>query len=1150
MRLKNLNNIGVELNLWVRVLEDKKLEDGMGHISVGRSGNAYRLNINGQSWNVELRDKSQSYDLDHNIRKGCAHIVEVIQVATDNTADLKIVFFNGDIIEIDDIEVGIDKHIEDTARKKAVNFHGINELGEILSEKCAIQVGDESFFVILAGRSSDNDFEHGKEDGLKRVDEKYRSFSVCGDGLRIPVAEKRLSQLESIFHADRIIFKNQQNLTPGARLARGKISFVSTASRVKAVAKGAMSRIIKNEESYLKKWDEYGAVEGEMLLSRAKDIGRIDWTETSRTNNGVKFFVSSIPSQLSVGDGIEITSEQPLYIRNPDVTWEDYSKEVEKDFFSKEDRNKEKKKCKSKGREDIDVDNDDNQKENDFRDSLHVSVLDINLVSNSIELDVPGVPDKGSFLILSTKGEETQIGRRMRARTSILEGSCANPQLGLLIEEGGVIPEVQRVTKLKALTPFVKNKIFKHEPTDKQKEAIEVALNTPDMALIQGPPGTGKTTVVTAIIERLNEEFDKTQSIRGQILVSGFQHDAVENIVSRLSINSLPAVKYGGKSTDSVFSEDAVTKKINKWCSDVAEKIREKNPKISQTEEQIRIKKSFHIYTDRPSKKNTLNLMHEILNLPRSIIPESVSIEAEAIIELVEKEEKVHIPVILKFIYALRVKQIAFEDDGVERATDLLYAIEDDPKGVDVDLGILKKAVRWNGEELSDILSGLQMLKNKLLSVYKKPPHFSVDIKNYDVVKLIAQVHSLLNSALDSDNKKNIVLAEFLHELENNPDGIRESVEDYNFVYAATTQQSEGKAIINAKKRFERDNDNPIKYDTVIIDEAARTSPRDLLIPMSRAEKRIILVGDHRQLPHIIDEEIVKSLEGQGASEVDLNEDLLEKSMFEYLFNRLKNLQKQDGTTRTVTLDAQYRTHPLLGKFVSDNFYKEYGESYKSPLPEKYFQQGLQDISGKACAWIDVPNGRGDESKVGYSKNRQAEADVIAQYIHNWIDSEEGYGLSFGVISFYKPQIKAIYKALGKHSITKKMQDGTWGVSQKYKFLENGEERLRIGTVDSFQGMEFDISLLSVVRSQNPEKLKNWMDNQEDHEKIKRGVFGHLMSENRLCVSMSRQKKALVVIGDASLMSSSLATDAVPALKNFYDLCHKEGVIYGQQIRK
>jgi len=62
-------------------------------------------------------------------------------------------------------------------------------------------------------------------------------------------------------------------------------------------------------------------------------------------------------------------------------------------------------------------------------------------------------------------------------------------------------------------------------------------LNTPDIALVQGPPGTGKTTVVTAILERLNEEYDKTKSIRGQILVSGFQHDAVENIVARLSVS-------------------------------------------------------------------------------------------------------------------------------------------------------------------------------------------------------------------------------------------------------------------------------------------------------------------------------------------------------------------------------------------------------------------------------------------------------------------------------------------------------------------------------------------------------------------------------------------------------------------------------------
>ena len=32
-----------------------------------------------------------------------------------------------------------------------------------------------------------------------------------------------------------------------------------------------------------------------------------------------------------------------------------------------------------------------------------------------------------------------------------------------------------------------------------------MALDTPDIALIQGPPGTGKTTVIRAIVERLDE---------------------------------------------------------------------------------------------------------------------------------------------------------------------------------------------------------------------------------------------------------------------------------------------------------------------------------------------------------------------------------------------------------------------------------------------------------------------------------------------------------------------------------------------------------------------------------------------------------------------------------------------------------------------
>lgn len=412
-------------------------------------------------------------------------------------------------------------------------------------------------------------------------------------------------------------------------------------------------------------------------------------------------------------------------------------------------------------------------------------------------------------------------------------------------------------------------------------------------------------------------------------------------------------------------------------------------------------------------------------------------------------------------------------------------------------------------------------------------------------MRLVATVSQLLEKKLNSTNKRDTILAEFLHELEDNPDGVREAIEDYNFVYAATTQQAVGRDIIRSKNKNVRYDQRTemVKYDTVIIDEAARTSPRDLLIPMSQAEKRIILVGDHRQLPHLIDEEVARALEGDDSSGPPVDVDFVKKSMFEYLFNRLKKLEEKDDIKRTVTLDAQYRTHPLLGDFASNNFYRKYNEAYRSPLSESHFDQRLQGIENKAAIWIDVPNSQGNENVLpSRSRERKSEANIIAKYVNRWIDTEEGSNLSFGVISFYKAQVFAVYKALQEFGITERVQDGPWQVCEKYRSLKNGEERLRIGTVDAFQGMEFDIVFLSMVRTQEPKRLSNWIKKETEYEKVKRGVFGHLMSENRLCVSMSRQKKALILVGDSELATTQIAEDAVPALKNFYDLCFEKGV--------
>lgn len=1129
MKLKDIN-AEITFELWLKPeLTGETPNIGIGYIAPNSTGQAYRLRIDGQQWSVQLRDPSAGKDLNFHLKRGCAHLAEVMQVAKDGSALVKIIFFNGEIVEIGDVEIGIDERIESTAKKNGIRFNGAEELGSVLNDKCKISVGGEDFFLLMSGPSAKADFEadipedEDSPDSQAVVQEKYREFSIYGERVRIPVERRNVDKSKDIYFATKAVFKDNQKSEGSLRLARGAVLFsdYTKTGRIRALAAGAMSQLTKETGSYLKQWDEYGAIEGEMLLARAKAVGRIDYHGTEQTTKGVKFFVSSIPDQLTEGDEIEITSEQPLYLKNPDLTWEAYSKALEEEFATKKD-----------------------QKKNDAEMPASVYAPILKISKTSIELDLPSIPSGQMFLILSINGDKIQIERRMRARSAILEGRCANPLLGLLIEEGGTLPDIQRVTKLKPLTSFVREKIFKHDPTPKQIEAIDVALNTPDIALVQGPPGTGKTTVVTAILERLNEEYDKTKSIRGQILVSGFQHDAVENIVARLSVNALPAVKFGRRSGDSEFTEDAVTEKINKWCSNVAENIRNKNPQIAQTEDQVRLAELFVAYSLCPSKNNTVSLMKRILDLPRDVISEDITSEAEEIINSLQTELKSNDPSTLRLVRALRVSEAAFVDDGAARAVDLLDKIEDGP--ANPDLSVLERAARWRSGKPLSFLPELRELKEALLYKYLPSPDFRTEKPREDVLRLVATVSQLLEKKLNSTNKRDAILAEFLHELEDNPDGVREAIEDYNFVYAATTQQAVGKDIIRSKNKNVRYDQRTemVKYDTVIIDEAARTSPRDLLIPMSQAEKRIILVGDHRQLPHLIDEEVARALEGDDSSGPPVDVDFVKKSMFEYLFNRLKKLEEKDDIKRTVTLDAQYRTHPLLGDFASNNFYQKYNEGYRSPLSESHFEQRLQGIENKAAIWIDVPNSQGKEAVLpSRSRQRVSEAKVIAEHVNKWIGSEEGSGLSFGVISFYKAQVFAVYEALQKFGITERAQDGTWQICQEYRFLENGKERLRIGTVDAFQGMEFDIVFLSMVRSQDLNALPPHIRNEEDYKKKQQKLFGHLMSENRLCVSMSRQKKVLAIVGDGVLANSQIAVDAVPALKNFYDLCYEQGVI-------
>ena len=142
-------------------------------------------------------------------------------------------------------------------------------------------------------------------------------------------------------------------------------------------------------------------------------------------------------------------------------------------------------------------------------------------------------------------------------------------------------------------------------------------------------------------------------------------------------------------------------------------------------------------------------------------------------------------------------------------------------------------------------------------------------------------------------------------------------------------------------------------FDWVIVDEAGRSTAPETSVPMSRG-KRIILVGDHKQLPPIIDQE----LQERALSEKEIQKQLLETSLFEYLYEKLPKTNK-------ITLNNQYRMHPHIGNLVSTLFYNSEVASNLVNVKEKEHNLTVFD---KNIYWIstsDVPQEKSQERENG-----------------------------------------------------------------------------------------------------------------------------------------------------------------------------------------
>ena len=262
-----------------------------------------------------------------------------------------------------------------------------------------------------------------------------------------------------------------------------------------------------------------------------------------------------------------------------------------------------------------------------------------------------------------------------------------------------------------------------------------------------------------------------------------------------------------------------------------------------------------------------------------------------------------------------------------------------------------------------------------------------------------------------------------------------------------------------------------LSFETVFIDEAAQALEPGCWIPIAKG-KRIILTGDHHQLP--------PTVKSEQAAREGLRETLFEKC-----------IKRQPDTARMLTV--QYRMHEQIMGFSSEKFYHgqlvahqsvrhagldAYDPRFAPDLPVEFL-----DTAGCDFLEVTIPESRSTANPEEANLLLARLTQLLAPYDQTEHEHEP---LTIGVIAPYRAQINYLMDAIEEN------EDLNDLLLQRM---------LSVGTVDSFQGQERDIIAISLTRS-NPH-----------------GDIGFLSDIRRMNVGMTRARRKLLLVGDSSTLS-------------------------------
>lgn len=262
--------------------------------------------------------------------------------------------------------------------------------------------------------------------------------------------------------------------------------------------------------------------------------------------------------------------------------------------------------------------------------------------------------------------------------------------------------------------------------------------------------------------------------------------------------------------------------------------------------------------------------------------------------------------------------------------------------------------------------------------------------------------------------------------------------------------------------------------DVLFIDEAGQMSLADVLA-VSQAAKKLVLLGDPQQL-----ERPTKGSHPDGA----------EKSALEHLLNGRKTIEEGMG----FLLPETWRLHPKVCRYTSNFFYDERLRSHA--ISHNRVIEGHAWLNG-AGLWI-VP--------VEHEGNRNSSAEEVE------VVARVAEGL-------LKPEVKWFRSAGNPRSLKEEDILIVAPYNAQVSDLSARLPKMRVGTVDKFQGQEAPVVIYSLTTS--------------TREDAPRGME-FFYSLNRLNVATSRAMTTVILVGSPKLFEPECRTPRQMQLANAF----------------